>query len=312
MRRRPSFLDIFFLLGFGAIGCGGAEFEIDYDGGLTAGGAGGSSSRDSANTGGSAGTPGSDDAHFDVANDGAARDTSDATVDDRVDGVSSDKDASGDALIDVAIDAREGGADGPDAMSSDSRSSDTLFDASIDSQKDGKTDAALDVMADLRLDASFDVTCGEPMTFYQDDDNDGVGADKSPISACQPPSSGKWVTIGGDCRDDLNKVKPVVPGDQSPPEYSDAGYGDTSKPQGVSFDYDCSGNEEGDPTNAYGGEPDCTGLGCVGVGYVPVNPARSGMGINPYCGSTTIKRCKTVVLVGCSSTQETAPPFRCR
>jgi hypothetical protein len=66
--------------------------------------------------------------------------------------------------------------------------------------------------------------------------------------------------------------------------------------------------------NQFGAAPTCPALatGCTGTGYMPATPARSGTGVNPLCGSTTLKSC---VVMGLNCTEQyiqMATPFRCR
>jgi hypothetical protein len=166
--------------------------------------------------------------------------------------------------------------------------------------------------------AGGDVVCSEPITYYKDADGDGFGVSTETTITCTPPGI-HWSVLTGDCRDDLPNVKPYSVNSPDPPLYSSVGYADMGKPQGVSFDYDCTGTEDADPNNAYANipEPDCAGLlNCTGAGYMAVNPARTGNGINPQCGSTTVKRCTLLLANGapalCSSTLEVAAPYNCR
>jgi hypothetical protein len=221
--------------------------------------------------------------------------------------------SSGDASSDTA---RDGG--GSDATA-DGPSGDATADRSNDSDASPGDANNTDASNDNRSDASVaDAADGcQPITYYKDDDSDGFGKTSESTSSCVPPS-GKWSVLNGDCRDDLPNVKPFSPASPDPPQYSGTGYADGNKPQGVSFDYDCTGAEEADPTNAYGNEPDCPSiLNCSGVGYIAVNPPRSGTGINPRCGSLQLKRCQVLFAEGapalCNVTIEaTTEVYRCR
>lgn len=179
-------------------------------------------------------------------------------------------------------------------------------------------DAALDTPSDNRTDAPADVTCEAPLSFYRDRDRDGFGSTDTRIMACVAPADddgGAWVTQPGDCRDDLAEVKPFRAGSPDPPKYSGTGYADPVRPRGISFDYDCNGDETGDPSNQFGAAPTCPNLAggnCKGTGYVTATPGRFGTGINPYCGSTTLKQCVEQGLNCVEQYIQMATPFRCR
>ena len=210
-------------------------------------------------------------------------------------------------------------APGTDAKTDSSR------DATIDDARDSigddstRTDAgpedgaSNDVTADvIVMDGvgTADVPCSKPFIYYRDKDGDGFGDDNEVKPSCVAIDVG-WSTVGGDCRDDLPEVRPAPRGSPNPPAYSGMGYPDANRPGGISFDYDCSGTEDADPANPHGANVDCPLLlTCVGVGYVPVNPARTGMGIDPRCGSTTLSRCSGVVCT--ASMEPTTIPYRCR
>lgn len=111
--------------------------------------------------------------------------------------------------------------------------------------------------------------------------------------------------MGGDCNDDDDRVSP----EPTPNDYQPSAY--TAPSGSESFDYDCSGTEESDPTQL-GAAPDCSllTLNCAGRrGYLPTG--RSGAGINPLCGSTTVRLCVAAAL-GCSAATESVLPHRCR
>jgi hypothetical protein len=148
-----------------------------------------------------------------------------------------------------------------------------------------------------------------PTTVYHDVDGDTFGSDSDATFACP---SVEWVTVGGDCRDDLPLVKP------GQTQHFAVGY-PASSPGGVSFNYDCANGETPDPDNDTNDEvPDCStllglGLGCVGSGFEPASPARSGVGVEPRCGSKVRTDCS---LNGtCTPRQSTladSEAFRCR
>jgi hypothetical protein len=192
--------------------------------------------------------------------------------------------------------------------------------ASIDRAADGvanTTPDGADAAPDQTIDAPSDTTCDAPIDFYRDRDKDGFGSTSEHVLACVPPAddAGAWVTQPGDCRDDLPNVKPFKTGSPDAPSYSGTGYSDPVRPRGTSFDYDCNGVETGDPTNTYqAGPPTCPALSggnCNGSGYLAAVPARNGTGVNPFCGSTTIRIC-TANGLNCNPQDITTSAFRCR
>jgi hypothetical protein len=238
------------------------------------------------------------------------------------DGGSSSPDASS-----LAPDARSGdetsqpdaagewhGDDGvPDANGERVVDDATSVEAAFDAPPDGPPDASRDVVGD----APVVGTCDAPLHFYRDRDRDGYGSTDNGVVACTAPAAddgGAWVTQPGDCRDDLADVKPFKQSSPDPPNYSGTGYPDPVRPLGISFDYDCNGDETADPTNQFGAAPTCPALatGCAGTGYVPASPARSGTGVNPLCGSTTLKSCVVMGLNCKEQYIQMSTPFRCR
>jgi hypothetical protein len=145
--------------------------------------------------------------------------------------------------------------------------------------------------------------CTSPVTWYRDEDGDGYGTDVSSF-ACPSPE-GRWARRSRDCDDTREEVHP----DQAkffavPYQKQDAT---------DSFDYDCSGTEDPNPTLTLAPE-DCGLLQlalCGGAsGYVTNN--RAGPGINAWCGSSVIRSCEPKLLV-CEANERTAPsPFSCR
>ena len=182
---------------------------------------------------------------------------------------------------------------------------------------DRAEDTFVEAPSDRVADAVVEVTCDSPILFYRDRDGDQFGVTSEHVLACTAPpvdAAGAWVTDPGDCRDDLPNVKPFKAGSPNPPQYSSAGYPDPVRPLGISFDFDCNGVETADPSNAYpAGPPQCSLLSlaqCSGGGYYTAVPARSGAGVNAYCGSTTVRICAGTVT--CGSQDVTTSPFRCR
>jgi hypothetical protein len=148
-----------------------------------------------------------------------------------------------------------------------------------------------------------------PTTVYRDGDGDGVGDTSDSQLACPGPG---WVTRAGDCRDDLAEVFPGQTG------YFDVSYDEPTSPAGgVSFDYDCDNVESPDDDNvSLDAAPDCTSLlSCTGRGFLPVDPPRSGVGIEPRCGSNVFRTCSAVGLLDCNNDDTPVADqirFRCR
>ncbi len=142
-----------------------------------------------------------------------------------------------------------------------------------------------------------------PRAWFPDGDGDGAGRTTAKVLACAPPSTGKWVAEDGDCNDDNALVYPAQP------DFKAEGYPVTG---GVSFDYDCSGQEEADSTQI-GAAPACanmTVLNCSGSGFAPT--ARTGPGVNPLCGSKTLVTCTSSGLACVASTSMADAALRCR
>jgi hypothetical protein len=155
----------------------------------------------------------------------------------------------------------------------------------------------------MPADASTDSGCEVPIRYYRDADDDRVGDDSVTVLSCVALGRG-WVLSGGDCRDDL----PDVFKDQ--PDYFATGY---SVAEGVSFDYDCSGGETLDPSQPPGGAPTCGSLDVpcsLRTGFLATT--RSGLGVNPYCGSATLVSCVTKNLLCTSQASPTSDLKRCR
>jgi hypothetical protein len=153
--------------------------------------------------------------------------------------------------------------------------------------------------ADARPDAPSEAC--SPTLLHRDDDGDGYGG--SITSTGCTPDSGHWVTVGGDCDDDNPQVNP------GQTAYFSTGYvppGQTA----VSFDYDCDGQE-----TELGSAPklDCqpSALACTGDGYIPASPARSGTGVDPYCGSDQDETCSLLGLSCTASAPQQASAIAC-
>lgn len=151
--------------------------------------------------------------------------------------------------------------------------------------------------------------CDVPVPLFRDEDEDGYGVDSQEVLGCPAP---RWALVSGDCRDDLKDVHP----DQT--AFFEVGYPDDRRPEAgnVSFDYDCDTSEELQQGTA--AAPTCNELlTCAGSGYVPVNPIRTGPGINGVCGSTAFVTCQSraVPLLGLTCEAVSGAPAtaaRCR
>jgi hypothetical protein len=153
--------------------------------------------------------------------------------------------------------------------------------------------------------AGPDPACNELLIWYADKDGDGYGVDAQTRESCGAPE-GAWAPRGGDCADGDARVHPG----------QSSFYGDPYKNQAGadSFDFDCSGKEEGNPAQTLAPSR-CKFLtfpSCGGAGYVATS--RSGTGIHAYCGSTTRESCEaSVAYVVCESkTKSGVEPYGCR
>lgn len=124
--------------------------------------------------------------------------------------------------------------------------------------------------------------CQPIAKIYPDVDKDGFGGG-SGVSGCIQPSG--WVSVGGDCND---QNPDVFPGQT---KYFTSPYAASSSAS--SFDYDCSGTETAAPGFVLG---NC-GPQCV-PGYQKT--ARTGVGVDPGCGSTAYYGCTSAGPVACS------------
>jgi hypothetical protein len=127
--------------------------------------------------------------------------------------------------------------------------------------------------------------------------------------ACEPPA-GHYTKVGGDCDDEKDDVHPQVTAQEK--KYFEGPY--TTQSGTDSFDYDCSGAEEGDPGETKGATM-CPGLlsgKCTGNGYLPI---ATGNRVKPngYCGSTTFRTCVSMLLT-CTPQDITNFPsaYRCK
>lgn len=174
----------------------------------------------------------------------------------------------------------DGPSVGPDAAQ-DAAPDVAPTDAAVDRASDAPS-STHDAGADDAGDAHATGDACTPVTYYLDADNDAYGGAMS-VTSCFPPPSGTWVTVGGDCDDSNGQVHPGQLG------YFDVGYlppGQTQK----SFDYNCDGKET-ESGNSPRASCAVVSLACTGSGYVEATPARSGMGVDPFCGSTSAVTC---------------------
>lgn len=160
---------------------------------------------------------------------------------------------------------------------------------------------------DAGSDAGADGGC-VPTMVYRDDDGDRVGDTADSQVACPGPG---WVTVAGDCRDDIQEVHP------GQTDYFAVPYVEQPSPGGVSFDYDCDDVESPDDDNlTLDAAPDCAGLlSCTGRGFLPADPPRSGDGSDPRCGSNLLRTCSEEGLLACNNDDTPTADqirFRCR
>lgn len=147
------------------------------------------------------------------------------------------------------------------------------------------------------------IGCTTQTTFYPDNDKDGFGRSTGTVTACVPPPTGIWSTVGEDCDDDNESVFPGSAIYHDAPHSTSGG--------NHSFDYDCSNAEEGDPASPYGAAVSCAQLlVCKGAGYVPTT--RTGAGVNALCGSTTLSKCVSNGLLGCTAVTSNTTTYKCK
>lgn len=148
--------------------------------------------------------------------------------------------------------------------------------------------------------------CATKKTFFGDADGDGFGDESVAFVGCEKPATGKWTEVGGDCNDDIADAHPGQTAFFGVPHQRPGGE--------PSFDYDCSGQEDPDPSQPLA--PTSCGLLalalCGGEGYV--STPRTGAGTNAYCGSQMKTTCHAAlaILVCEAVTARTEVPFPCR
>ncbi len=215
-----------------------------------------------------------------------------------------DADVEEDASLDAG--SREDGGTTADAGSAsdagslDAAMTDAALEAGATIMDGGGADSAI-------VDAGPAPDCGTSTgtLWYPDGDNDGFGRSAEAVQTCARPASGTWVLNGGDCKDNDLNVRP----DQT----TYFGVPFRGADGNDSFDYDCSGTEEGNPaqlTLANG----CGLLeliACSGRGYLA--RTRTGSNVNPFCGSRDIGMCMAGALgLGCTTAMSTGDPYECK
>jgi hypothetical protein len=153
-----------------------------------------------------------------------------------------------------------------------------------------------------------------PVLLFQDLDGDGFGGNTpDDIGRGCPPLAG-FSEVNGDCHD--AKPSPQDPaGDVFPGQtlfFSDP----YPSPSGPSFDYDCSGREEPDPSPEFvPAQAECEDLAppCGGVrGYREPATPRTGIGVNKLCGAIDRVNCSAATISSCTFVSITADsPFLC-
>jgi hypothetical protein len=200
-------------------------------------------------------------------------------------------------LEDGGVSNDAGGTLGLDAALTDAGAG---ADADAAREEAGPTDSGV-------IDTGPPLDCdGGGTLYYPDGDDDGFGRSAELVKRCAKPAGGNWALRGGDCKDNDPNVYP-----QQPAYFGMAYMGADGNP---SFDYDCSSNEEGNPSQQTleGGCGLLELVACHGTGYLP--RPRTGTGVNPLCGSTSVGTCMAGALgLGCSTSMATTPePYECK
>lgn len=140
-----------------------------------------------------------------------------------------------------------------------------------------------------------------PAPFLFDGDGDGFGGTTVGMQCAE---SAQWTTVGGDCDDGNADVHP------NQTSFFATGYVPSGKTD-ISFDYDCDGKE-----TESGASPKAAcqvqNLACVGSGYLPAMPARTGQGVDAFCGSTSSVVCSVQNLACKPGAPQQAQPIGCR
>ncbi|MFM2420667.1 MAG: hypothetical protein RL385_5390 [Pseudomonadota bacterium] len=159
--------------------------------------------------------------------------------------------------------------------------------------------------AEVARDAGAVATsCTDASVWFPDLDGDGYGVEQGALHVCPRPP-GSFAVRPGDCHDGDQNVNPGHQRFESAPYTTARGT--------QSFDYDCSGGEDG--TGEQAAHFGCGLLGalaCGGDGYASTE--RTGFSVNSYCGSVVLMECKAELLATliCSSTSRTVAPYLCR
>jgi hypothetical protein len=148
--------------------------------------------------------------------------------------------------------------------------------------------------------------CVPGKSVYRDIDGDGYGTGVPLALTC--PSAFPYSEQPGDCNDDSGDVFP------GQTRFFGTAY---RAPDGSrSYDYDCSGSEDGNGRQTVLGT--CGALGallCDGKGYVATSDRFPAFGINTTCGSTTLQECRAELLgtAQCRALPVAGPaePFLC-
>ncbi|HEX3597273.1 MAG TPA: hypothetical protein VHU80_19325 [Polyangiaceae bacterium] len=148
-------------------------------------------------------------------------------------------------------------------------------------------------------------TCATRSVWYADGDGDGHGSAATAVVGCSKPSATGWSTTSDDCDDADARVHP------GQTVYFGVPYATAS---GDSYDFDCSGVEEPDPSAPLA-PASCALVGvgdtCGGSGYLATK--RTGAGKSPLCGSAQKSTCEAMTLVLCGPVTTAADaPFGCR
>jgi hypothetical protein len=201
------------------------------------------------------------------------------------------------AVVDSAGSGPEtGSVDAASGDSSNTSDATGIVDTGLDADAGDAGPDARDAQPDVAAEACV------PVLYFLDADGDGYGG-TSTSTGCAPPTTGTWVTTGGDC-DDSNAT--VNPGQTA---FFAVGY-DLPGTTTVSFDYNCDGQEteSGSPAKA-----DCkeVSLSCVGSGYVEATPVRSGPSVDPFCGSAQAVTCALTSLVCQAGAPYAVTPIAC-
>lgn len=178
-----------------------------------------------------------------------------------------------------------------------------LEDARVRELDAGASKPDVKIQADAEL-ADGSVDCAEPVLWYADEDQDGFGdPEQKRLSCGTPPRSAKE---SGDCADHDGRVHPRQASYFGEPYQSADG--------SASFDYDCSGAEEG--MEGVPVAPASCGLLslalCTGSGYAIT--ARAGANILRVCGSKVRQTCQAAALglLVCEAiTEAVVEPYAC-